>query len=293
MFSILRSAVHDPIGFAYRLRSRFDRPGLWARYGRLARAAGLDRLYFVLSFDCDTMEDIEVAWSVHERVTQLGAKAVYAVPGELLVKGAATYRRILEAGGEFINHGYVEHTYFDAARGDYASCFFYDQQTREAVRADIIGGDRCLRQTLGVAARGFRTPHFGTFQDAGQLDFLYRQLAALGYAFSTSTVPLLAFRHGPIFSRSGIKELPVSGMDSDPYTILDTWGCFRAPDRIRTPEDYLTEGRAAADSARAAGAGLLNFYADPSHIHDQEDFFDAVEYWCSVATPVTYRDLLG
>jgi len=258
----------------------------------LARNAGFDQLYFTLSFDCDTMDDIAVVWDVHSRLLDMGIRPTYAVPGELLIKGEKIYRRILEAGGEFINHGYTEHTYFDTARGEHASCFFYDQLPVATVEEDIRNGDRCLREFLGYPVQGFRAPHFGTFQKVSQLDFLHAVLAELGYLFSTSTVPLYGFRYGPLFKEFGLCEIPVSGMADRPLTILDTWGCFMAPDRVLVPEDYFRQGVAAAQTLADGGAGLLNYYADPSHIHDQEIFFKTVECWLSVAKPVNYRELM-
>jgi hypothetical protein len=63
---------------------RLDRGGLFARYGQLARRAGLDRVWLVLSFDCDTPQDADVAEAVHERLMSMGVRPVYAVPGDLL-----------------------------------------------------------------------------------------------------------------------------------------------------------------------------------------------------------------
>lgn len=285
--------LSDPWGLAYSLRSRVSPEGLWRRYAQLAGNAGFRELYFVLSFDCDTRDDAEVAWPVHARLRELGITPVYAVPGELLNRSEAVYRRILQAGAEFINHGYREHTYFDTARGAHASCFFYDQLPRGTVREDIVRGDRNLRETLGITPRGFRAPHFGTFQGYDQLRFQHGVLRELGYAFSSSTVPLWAYRFGPAFSRFGVMELPVSGMGSRPLRILDSWTCFQAPRRHFGPQDYVREGRLAADRYRSLGVGLLNFYADPSHIHDRPEFFETVAYWAQVARPVTYSQLLA
>lgn len=283
----------DPVHTAYALRARFGSGQLFERYRSLAQAAGFKRLYFVLSFDCDTKEDAEVAWAVHARLQEMGVTPVYAVPGELLNRGEAVYRRIKETGAEFINHGYREHTYFDTARGAYESCFFYDQQPLEMVCEDIVAGDRNLRETLGVEPRGFRAPHFGTFQRIEQLRFQHDVLKEMGYAYSTSTVPLFAYRYGPAFRNFGILEFPVTGMGSRPLRILDSWTCFEAPRRRFGPQDYLHEGRLAADRIKSRGVGVLNFYADPSHIHDRPEFFEAVAYWASVAKPVNYSQLLA
>jgi len=293
MLQRIGALITNPYRMMYSVRAQADRDGLNRRYRRLAAQEGFRDLFLVLSFDCDTKEDADNVLKVHERLRDMGVSPVYAVPGEILNKDVATYGRIAESGGEFINHGYKDHTYFDTARGRYASCFFYDQQPRETVRDDIIAGDRNLRATLGVEPKGFRAPHFGTFQKPEQLRFQHGVLKELGYTFSTSSLPLYAYRFGPAFREFGLLELPVSGMGSRPLRILDSWTCFEAPGRRFTPDDFVREGRAAADNFRSLGIGLLNFYADPSHIHSNPEFFDTVAYWAKVAKPVTYSQLMS
>lgn len=288
----LKTVFANPTLIAYGLWAKLNRRSLFNRYGKLSRLAGLDKAYFILSFDCDTPDDIDVVWNVHSRLIDMEIKPVYAVPGELLNRGEKVYRRISETGGEFINHGHTQHTYFDKSAGRHRSHFFYNELQMEQVREDIVQGDVCLREILGVQTRGFRTPHFGTFQKQHQLRFLHSVLHDLEYIYSTSTVPLYAFRYGPIFDGFGELELPVTGMASSPLTILDSWSCFMAPDRTMTPQDYLKEGKAIADLFQGLGVGLLNFYADPIHIHDSDIFFDTVACWKSVARAITYSELL-
>ena len=286
----IKDALADPVGLAYRVRARLDRPGLWRRYATLARKAGLKRLFFILSLDCDTAEDIAVVLKVHTRLLDQGIKPVYAVPGKLLETGAEIYREIFHAGGEFLNHGYAEHTYFDKAKEAYDSCFFYDRLEPKRVRQDIVEGDACLREVLGAAPLGFRAPHFGTFQRPAQLRFLHDILGELGYRFSSSTMPVYAFKYGPVFKQSGVWEMPVSGRAESPLSILDSWTCFMAPDRTLTPGCYRREGAAMAEIFRKMGVGLLNYYVDPSHIHDQELFYQTVEDWRQVTQPVNYQE---
>jgi hypothetical protein len=268
---------------------RRDPERLFGRYGRLAREAGLDDLYLVLSFDCDTMGDADVAWDVHSRLMDLGVTASYAVPGEILERGADVYRRIAETGAEFLNHGHIEHTI--KRDGVYTSTLFYDQIPFAEVRADVENGHRTVTEVIGREPVGFRTPHFGTFQRPAQLKSLHGLLAGLGYLYSSSTVPLAGFRFGPAFDRYGLLEFPVSGTASMPLNILDSWGFFAAPDRLFEPSDYGREAEAVADLYRSAGGGVLSFYADPSQVHDQEVFFDAVAHWAQVARPTSYADL--
>lgn len=262
---------------------------LFDRYGRLARGQGLDRLHLVLSFDCDTLGDAEVAVDVHERLVRLGVTASYAVPGEILERGAHAYRQIAATGAEFLNHGYREHTV--KRDGVYESTLFYDRISLEEVREDVLSGDRAVREVLARQPVGFRTPHFGTFQNPEQLRFLHELIGGLGYLYSSSTVPLFGFRFGPAFDRFGVLEFPVSGTATTPLEILDSWGCFAAPERTREPVDYGREGAALAGLYGRAGAGVLSFYADPSQIHDQGVFFDTVARWREIAEPTSYAAL--
>ncbi len=266
---------------------------LWRRYQRRARRAGLDRLYLVLSFDCDTRKDAQVVERLDERLRNMGARPVYAVPGRLLEADGPVYQRLAKRGAEFINHGFAEHTFYDACRRVHASCFFYDQQPRQVVRQDIEQGQQAVTDLLGISPQGFRAPHFGTFRTPAQLRFVHRILGELGCRFSSSTLPYQAFARAPLFADYGVVEIPVSGMGDAPLAILDSWSCFAAPNRRLTAEDYLRQAERAAGRYRRIGAGVLNYYVDPLHVHDQEAFFRAVAVWLRIATPVTYGELLA
>lgn len=289
--SKIKFAASDPVFAGYAAWSRFNPAGVLAPYRAKAARAGLDQLYLILSFDCDTPEDIEVAWEVHERLLHMGICASYAVPGALLEQGAGVYKRIAATGAEFLNHGGRSHTYFDEQRGAYRSNFFYDQQPRDVLKHDIVEGDRIVTEVIGKKPDGYRTPHFGTFQHREQLLFLHGVLRELGYTYSTSTTPFAGLRYGPAFTQLGLMEFPVSGQGSNPLSILDSWGCFRAPDRVLGPEDYRREALGMAGHL-AAGPGVLNFYADPCHVADQPIFFETMAELVKVATPAAYRDIM-
>lgn len=290
--SKIQTILADPLGFVYEQWGKWDPSFLFNRYQKLAKRSGFNELFFILSFDCDTVEDIKVVWDVHAQLLELGVLPVYAVPGELLKKGEKTYARIRDTGAEFINHGYTEHTYFDQSVAAYRSCFFYDQLSLDTVREDIIRGDHCLKEVLGISAQGFRVPHFGTFQKEAQLRFVHATLKTLGYHFSSSSMPRLGFRHGPIIDRFGILELPVGGRVSRPLEVFDTCGYFMAPDRDKTADDYGQEGIKIANKFARKGVGLLNFYADPIHIHDSPVFFETVARLASIAKTTSYQKLL-
>jgi hypothetical protein len=286
----LAKAVRNPAQAGYFLWSRLHAASLMDRYRAQARRAGLDRLYLIVSFDCDTAEDIAAAAEVHRRMRDIGISPAYAVPGELLAEGQAVYRRIAADGTEFLNHGARRHTYFDEAAKEYRSCFFYDEQTDEVVEADLVGGDRAVREVLGTAPRGFRTPHFGTFQNPSQLRFLHRVLKRLGYRYSSSTGPFFGLRYGPVFDRFGLKEIPISGGGTRPFAIIDSWACFAAPGRRLGPADYRSETLAMARQL-AGGPGLLNYYADPSHVVGEPLFFETMAELARLAEPVSFAQL--
>jgi hypothetical protein len=284
--------VEHPVQAAYLVWSRLHGDSLFSRYEMRARAAGIERLYFVVSFDCDTSEDIAAAASVHARMQALGIMPAYAVPGELLAEGAAVYRAIAASGAEFLNHGNRRHTYFDAEAGRYRSCFFYDEQPLAVVEEDITAGDRAVREIIGAAPQGFRTPHFGSFQQPQHLRFLHRTLRRLGYRYSSSTSPFFALRYGPLFERDGIAEIPVSGGARRALTIIDTWTCFEDPGRALGAEDYRSEIVGLAQRLEG-GCGILNYYADPSHIANEPVFFETMAELARLAEPATFAQLMA
>jgi hypothetical protein len=287
-----RRIGRDPLGAAVHWRARHGAAGFLRRHARLARRAGIDRVYLLLSFDCDTVDDAAVAEDVHGRLAELDVRPSYAVPGELLVRAADVYRRIAATGAEFLNHGGSEHTYYDQELGRHASCFFYNELEPARVRRDIEDGHRIVMEVLGRTPQGFRTPHFGTYQRPEQLGHLHDVLQTLGYRFSTSTTPRFGLRHGPVARHGGVAELPVTGVPEAPLEIFDTWAFFAAPDRRHTPADYVRQARILADAFAAVGAGVINVYGDPAHIHDQREFFEAVEAWRAVAEPISYGELV-
>ncbi|MBF0136820.1 MAG: hypothetical protein H7833_15845 [Magnetococcus sp. DMHC-1] len=292
LLSKINRAWSNPVQVAYGQWGRWFPASLFARYQDMAVAAGLDRVYFILSFDCDTPEDVEVVWSVHSRLLDMGICPDYAVPGELLLSGEKTYRRIRETGARFLNHGYYMHAWFDPDAGEFRSCFFYDQLPLTKIQEDVRRGDACLREVMGEHPEGFRAPHFGTFQKPHQIRFLHDLLRELGYRFSSSTMPQTALQRGPVIRVDGLWEIPVSGMASAPTSIFDTWGFFRAPNRQRTPLDYGVEGHHLAERYAGFTGGLLNIYGDPCHIHDAPIFFATMDQLAKMATPITFQHFL-
>ncbi|CAO5679939.1 MAG: hypothetical protein HEEMFOPI_01366 [Holosporales bacterium] len=287
---ITESYLVMPPSTFHRVINRINPEWMWRIYAHKSKKL-LNESYLILSLDCDTEEDIAVAWDVHSKLQQIGITPVYAVPGELLKKGEKVYRKIYETGAEFINHGGCEHTYFDEHNKRHASCFFYDQQSQEDLRKDILLGHQTLQDVLEITAKGWRTPHFGTFQKPQDLKFLYSILNKLNYTFSTSTSPLMAYQYGMLFKKDGIIEVPVTGIFSEPLNIMDTWAYFAAPNRTRLPSEYTKEAQELAYFASKYPT-FINIYGDPSHIHDKPEFFEAMALLVKTAKNINYKQLL-
>lgn len=267
-----------PFWTGWYIASKLNPHLLYRRYGKLARKQGLDRPYFILSFDCDTEKDAAAVEEVNNRLVGVGIHPVYAVPGELMEKHANVFKRIASTGSEFMNHGYKIHTYYDDRLNDYRSCFFYDRISEDGIIEDIAKGHETYLHILGKSPNSFRVPHFGTFQRRRQLAFLHHCLSRLGYQFSSSTEPLYAFRYGPLRDvRNGLREVPVSGCFDDPLIILDSWGFMIRKFGNRNETLYKEQmKKMILWFAERRLPGLLNFYVDPSHVINSEPFFEAI-----------------
>ena len=259
----------------------------WRLYRERAKAQGFDKLYFSFSFDCDTTEDAKVVLEVDARMRSLGVVAAYAVPSEVLEKNRACYETLALKGAEFLNHGYTTHTVWDNSKQRYQSIFFYDEVSQNSVRDDIIQGHEYLRNFLGAPPKGFRTPHFGTFQAHWDLKYLHLTLSQLGYSYSSSTVPTYSIWNGPLSISNSIYEIPLSGIADRPRQIFDSWGFFAAPNRQWTSRDYVLQAKNMAKLAVDLElVGILNYYADPSQVHDQESFYEGIECLTKISHPI-------
>ena len=292
--SKLKKLINEPLMGYYFINSKLDRTRFFKAYFDLNRNNGIKSKYFLISFDCDTEKDADAAVVIHNRLKGMGVRSVFAVPGELIIKSHEKYKKIALDGGEFINHGYRIHTEWDNASNQYESTFFYDKTTKEAVKEDIVKGDKVIREILGLLPKGFRTPHFGTYQRRNELRYLHRVLRELNYSFSTSTVPYFGFRYGMAFNRFGITEIPVSGMWSEPLRILDSYSFYYTNFKNYNEDDYLREAGMIADVySKPDACGLLNYYADPSHVFNKESFYDVVALFAETAKSVSFETLLS
>jgi len=291
MLKLLKRLILNPNYYYWKFITSINQNFYYKKYTESAKNCGLNEIYLILSFDCDTQEDINVLKDLNNKLIKMDIKPIYAIPGELLLSNRSIVKSVRDAGAEFINHGYKIHTQFDKKNSFYIPNFFYDKLDKKVIENDIKEGDKAIRKVLKLQPIGFRTPHFGTFQSKSHLSYLYKLLKQLDYKFSSSTSPDKSFFKGPIFKSSGIFEIPVSGCGSKPFDILDSWS-FTCPYPKKTSEDYLNEALKVKNLITKRGVGILNFYSDPSHVINDLNFWKAVNIWKEIATSINYSDLL-
>ena len=271
--TIMRNLERQMIGHLGRCFPR----QVWGWYSRKARQLGLTGIYVILSFDCDTPEDVGAARDLDDVLWGRGIKRTYAVPGPILEQGADVFGRLAEKGADFINHGSKPHT--EWREGRYWSVNFYQHLTSEEVLEDIRRGHSIVEKVTGQSPRGFRVPHFGEFQAPNQLSLLRANLNRLNYRFSTSTVPAFGFRYGPIWKEGGLYEIPLSGSYRSFFTLFDSWNYIISPQQPVVGEEF---GEIFVETITrleaAGGTGILNYYVDPWHVSKSPSFFKAIDY---------------
>lgn len=274
MLEKLGKAARDPgLAWAWAYSRLRPRQAVW-RGVALARRAGLRKPCFILSFDCDTDADSAVVGAMHEQLRADGLSPMYAVAGEVLAAAADDYRAIARDGAVFLNHGHRRHAAVNPDTGDVHSTFFYGDVPTGEWQDDIRRGHDALIDILGQRPDGFRAPHFASFESPDELTILWRFLKELGYRYSSSTRPLFGLRHGPVFQRDGIYEVPVSGCVHEPGQILDSWGLVRngggGTQRLRDELDsYLR-------LMQTGEPMLLNIYLDPADVAGDTDVLAAL-----------------
>ena len=300
--STVASVFRNPLGALRRVADRLagrtalapDGAALFEALSRRSAALGASGINIVFSFDCDTPEDASAAQEVFAQLQRRGVPSAFAVPGATLEQEAEQYRRVARAGARFINHGYKPHAEFRDGR--YHGITFYDQLSRDEVLEDIHDGHRAVTDVIGESPRGFRGPHFGSFQKTDQRQIVCDAARELKYAFCSDTLPARAYDSGPLFDvGGGLKELPLTGSLRDPNTILDSWNYLADRTKYRLQEDYAR--RFAETVSFFAERGLpvlLNYYADPAHVVGDGVFLRAIDHALSVGARFrSFEDVLA
>jgi peptidoglycan/xylan/chitin deacetylase (PgdA/CDA1 family) len=274
VFGLRKPAAPAPASPAAPVEAPPD--AVFRHYSSRCAAAGVDKVYLVLTFDCDTDQDIDAARELDIELRRRGIRAGYAVPGVQLERGAATWREIEAAGAEFLNHGWQAHAEYREDR--YWPVTFYNEMTEEAVLADVQRGHQTLVDVFGSGPEGFRAPHFGSFQAPDQLEFLYASLRPLGYRYASTTIPALGLARGPVVDMHDIVEVPLTGSYRYPTTLLDSWTYLTDRRQYSLGEEYfeLFEETLRRLSEERLPA-VLTYYADPAHVLGQKPFERALD----------------
>lgn len=270
--------LRDPHLVYLKVLGKIDHKLLWKKLSGMNTDPFRGKVSLILSFDCDTEKDIEVVSAVHARLEKMGIKPVYAVPGQLLIKGENEYGKLRDKGCDFINHGFLSHSLYNPETLEYKNKFIYSDLTPEEIKEDILKGHETLKIFLGKSPKGFRTPHFGTFQDPFEMNFLYSFLKELEYEYSSSAMPRMSFQKGPFYKDvSGIIEFPVTGTFDRPFEVLDSYSFGHSRKNKWKKEDFKTQFNKILTYYSTQNSGcLINLYADPSQVHEWDDFFNCL-----------------
>lgn len=283
------------IPFHLKLLDRAGRlfPGFfWKRYSSIACQQGFDRLYLLLSFDCDTPEDAVAAKVIDEWLYEQNIQRSYAVPGTMLEANPAIYRSIAGKGAEFLNHGYLPHTL--QTDGVYRSTTFYADMDPAAVEEDIRKGHETVLKVLGRKPAGFRAPHFGMVSLEMKENLILPVLRNLKEYYSTQTTPFENIQHGPIWWKNNWPEFPVSGSTLAPFSILDSFSYIENPANRKVTGRFSSVLRHTILQLREWQIrGLLNIYVDPSHVSDDPGFREIISTLSESGIPsLTYSQAL-
>jgi hypothetical protein len=246
------------------------------RYGALARRTGVDRLYLLLTFDCDTDGDILASHDLNRDLQRRGIKAGFAVPGAQLQKAPESWRALAQQDVEFLNHGGRAHAEFRDGR--YWPATFYSKMNADEVVSDVRLGHQLVADLAGVTPVGFRAPHFGSFHAPEQLQLLYDTVKPLGYAYCSGTLPAMGLARGPFVDMGGITEVPTSGSFRNPTTLLDTWTYLTDRTHYSLGDEYSELFIETIEQMTQLGIpGVMTIYGDPSHVMGQRPFERALD----------------
>ena len=284
---LIKEALLDPFQFAFQIVGKYKPDWIFQRYSKKARKQGFNKLYTILSFDCDTPEDIPAAEKIHTYLSERGMKATYAVPGHILNTGKDVFRGLSEQGADFINHGALPHA--EKREGRYWPVTFYNDLPFPEVIDDIRKGHKIVTDITGHPPVGFRAPHFGCIQKSSILKKINHVLREMDYRYSTSTIPFFGFRHGPVWNVNGIYEFPVSGSYNNPLQILDSWSNIISPSLPSVRDEYAYQFIDTIKKLKKNEvSGILNYYVDPAHVVSSSSFYKAIDFLQQQEIPTLY-----
>ena len=257
---------------------------------------------FFLSFDCDTEENYKFYENLLIKLSKYNFKSIFAVPGSFMKKNPSLFQEIYSLGHEFINHGFYQHTKYFKNKDFYHSYFFYKNLPDQIIVDDILKGHDVLTKIVGEKnIKGFRTPHFGSFDKKNNLNLIYETIKKLGYSYSSSTMPYRSYLQGQIYKnpKFDIYEIPLTGMlKIAPFNIFDSW-TVRYADNKKTFSnwDYFKIFESNLNYVIKNHTNfILNYYVDPRQVYHYKPFNKSLDLMFKYASNFyncTYQNFIN
>jgi hypothetical protein len=121
---------------------------------------------------------------------------------------------------------------------------------------------------------GFRTPHFGTFQQPDQINGLYKLLKKHNFRYSSSVLMWYAHRQQRFAEpTASFWEFPISARVGPPISLIDSWNMIiKDHQRNRTARLKEAWDQALAVAMSSSRPTYLNVYFDPAHVVNYRPF---------------------
>ncbi|MHC9539563.1 MAG: polysaccharide deacetylase family protein [Vulcanimicrobiota bacterium] len=246
----------------------------------------------LLSFDCDTDDDMKALPELTRLLTYFGFSASFALCGELARSYERQTRDLIAQGYEIVNHGYSRHC-APGRNGAWESSLSYRNLTDDSIRREILDCHRMFSTVFKAQPRGFRTPHFGTFQKTEDLERIYAVLSSLGYTYSTSTC---GFAYPYAFHQNKrLFEIPLTPCPWHDRTPFDSWHIIKAPGREHRSSDlWKLFSSMVKWLEQDVKRFVINLYFDPSHVLGEPETFNRFLGICRERklTSLSYSDFL-
>jgi peptidoglycan/xylan/chitin deacetylase (PgdA/CDA1 family) len=237
-----------------------------------------------VSFDVDLVQDIHAFRHILHILRKYGIHASFACIGKLVQEYPREHHALLQDGHEIINHTYThpQNTYLNPHQK-------WTELSIAGKTAEIRRGHDAIQHVLGYTPCGFRTPHF----NGQHTSEVYKILQKLGYTYSSSTVATRAPGEGIPFVNHGIWEIPLTPSPKYPFTTMDSWSLFRAPQKAyRDEEDFLRCYSYLIDVG-SRQKKYLNFFFDPVDCANHTFFSRVLEMIAdNTFTVLTYEETL-
>jgi len=212
-----------------------------------------DRKYAAyLSFDIDYKEDESTVPIILNVLKKNQVKASFACIGKMVENDPDAYKKIASEGHELVNHSYSHplHKILNKRK--------WSDLSENEVREEITGCHKILKDTIGYAPAGFRTPHF----DFGNEKNVLKTIKELNYLYDSSG-------YDPAYSPYGSYPLKNKGVIEIPcYRKISSYYCMRY--KKVSMQEWNGLIQAAMEKEKKYG-GVACFYFDP------QDFKENIE----------------